>query len=339
MSLASVQKRFYELMGQPCLPQEFDFQKEVLLDGQRYQIFWCDRTDKISLLRVFEKLVQLPREVRPLIAAPFMGEVGREQCEARGLSWLDLSGNASLLWPGVRVLILGYPNKHKQRGRPTNLFSPKRARLIKALLMNQEPSGQGPLSQRALSHFTGLDEGYVSKICRSLLDAKLIQRDASKRLYAHDPELLLSAWRERYELTQHQIVKGHIPTRSGDELTAHITSALQQLNRRYALTGLAAAQRYEPFSTFRTVSVYLGLPLGEREERALSFHQEDRGANVWLICPKDEGVWLGAQRLEGVHVVHPLQVYLDLKDHPERSFEVAEHLKERRLSWRGVEDA
>ena len=105
MSLASVQERFYELMGHPQSAQERELQEEFVLHNQRYHILWTDQTDTASLLKVFEDLAQLPREVRAIIAAPFMGEVGRERCEARGVSWLDLSGNASLLWPGVRVLL------------------------------------------------------------------------------------------------------------------------------------------------------------------------------------------------------------------------------------------
>jgi hypothetical protein len=61
--------------------------------------------------------------------------------------------------------------------------------------------------------------------------------------------------------------------------------------------------------------------------QALGFHEEQRGENVWLVVPNDEGVFDGAAEREGVRCVHPVQVYLDLKDHPERSTEAAEQLR------------
>ena len=43
----------------------------------------------------------------PLVAVPFMGEVGRKACEEAGVSWLDLSGNAHIIAPGIRVIVQG----------------------------------------------------------------------------------------------------------------------------------------------------------------------------------------------------------------------------------------
>ena len=47
--------------------------------------------------------------------------------------------------------------------------------------------------------------------------------------------------------------------------------------------------------------------------------------------PNDEGVFQGAVEREGIPCVHPVQVYLDLKDHPERSAEAAEALRKKLL--------
>jgi hypothetical protein len=53
---------------------------------------------------------------------------------------------------------------------------------------------------------------------------------------------------------------------------------------------------------------------------------------VWLVVPNDEGVFDGAAEREGVRCVHPVQAYLDLKDHPERSAEAAQQLRRKLLS-------
>lgn len=59
----------------------------------------------------------------------------------------------------------------------------------------------------------------------------------------------------------------------------------------------------------------------------------DRGANVWLVVPKDVGVFHGQRKVEDIQCVHPVQVYLDLKGHPERATEAADELLRRELNW------
>ena len=70
---------------------------------------------------------------------------------------------------------------------------------------------------------------------------------------------------------------------------------------------------------------------------SLGFRRESRGSNTWLVMPNDEGVFHGAQQVNGIRCVHPVQAYLDLKDHPERAREAADELRSRRLS--SVSDA
>jgi hypothetical protein len=43
-------------------------------------------------------------------------------------------------------------------------------------------------------------------------------------------------------------------------------------------------------------------------------------------------VFHGAAEREGIRCVHPVQAYLDLKDHPERSAEAAEQLRAKLLN-------
>ena len=54
-----------------------------------------------------------------------MGDIGRERCAEYGVSWRDLSGNARIVAPGLRILIDGKPKRYKRRGRPSTAFAPK----------------------------------------------------------------------------------------------------------------------------------------------------------------------------------------------------------------------
>ncbi len=50
-------------------------------------------------------------------------------------------------------------------------------------------------------------------------------------------------------------------------------------------------------------------------------------------CLPGTGVFHGVQEVVGVRCVHPVQVYVDLKGHPERADEAAEHLLREHLKW------
>jgi hypothetical protein len=63
----------------------------------------------------------------PLVAVPYMGEVGQRLCDEAEVCWLDLSGNAHLVAPGLRLTIEGKPNQFKRPGRPRSVFAPKSA--------------------------------------------------------------------------------------------------------------------------------------------------------------------------------------------------------------------
>ena len=65
--------------------------------------------------------------------------------------------------------------------------------------------------------------------------------------------------------------------------------------------------------------------------QAMGFHEEQKGENVWLVVPNDEGVFDGAAESGGIRCVHPVQVYMDLKDQPDRSAEAAEQLRAKLL--------
>jgi hypothetical protein len=266
----------------------------------------------------------------PLVAVPYMGEVGRRRCEDAGVAWLDLSGNARIVAPGLRVLIEGKPNRFKRRGRPSSAFAPRSSRIARWLLMHPHT----PVTQRELAQATGMDEGYTSRIVGKLEEEGLITRDEKGAIRPRDPGTLLDVWREEYDFSKHYVLRGHVPARSGDELLRRLAEGLRKRDVDYAATALGAAWLLTRFAGFRIVTMYLREPSSAALLDALSFREDPRGANVWLVVPNDEGVFHGASEHDGVVCVHPVQVYVDLKDHPERSDEAAARLRAELLSRR-----
>ena len=263
----------------------------------------------------------------PLVAVPYMGEVGRRLCEEAEVCWLDLSGNAHLVAPGLRVNIEGKPNQFKRLGRPRNVFAPKSARIARWLLMERDRA----FTQRELAKASGLDEGFTSRIVRQLEEQRLVARGAEGAVRVADYDVMLDAWREAYDFSKHHIVRGHVAARSSDEVLRRLAGQLRQSKIEHAATGLAGAWLLNPFAGFRLVVFYVsGMPSVEARGD-MSFREEERGENVWLVVPNDEGVFHGAAEREGIRCVHPVQAYLDLKDHPERSAEAAEQLRAKLL--------
>jgi DNA-binding MarR family transcriptional regulator len=262
-----------------------------------------------------------------LVAVPYMGEVGQRLCEEAEVCWLDLSGNAHLAAPGLRVTIEGKPNQFKRPGRPRSVFAPKSARIVRWLLIEPEST----FTQRALAKATGLDEGFTSRIVRQLEEQRLVARAAAGELKIADYDVLLEAWREAYDFSKHHIVRGHIAARSGDEILRRVSDQLKRNKLEHAATGLAGAWLLNQFAGFRLVVFYVGQMPSAEARQAIGFHEEQKGENVWLVVPNDEGVFDGTAERDGIRCVHPVQVYMDLKNHPERSAEAAEQLRARFL--------
>ncbi|PKN25398.1 MAG: hypothetical protein CVU64_20030 [Deltaproteobacteria bacterium HGW-Deltaproteobacteria-21] len=284
----------------------------------------------LALMRFTEKRRDDGKESIPLLVVPYMGETGSRFCEEHDLAWLDLSGNAHIKAPGILIHVKGRPNRFKSPGRPPSVFAPKSARIVRQLLIQPDRA----LTQRELSHAADLDEGYTSRIVRRLEELALVVRDEKGSLRPKDPDHLLDAWYESYDFMKHRIIKGHVAARSGEELLDRIPAALEKHSLKYAATGLGAAWLYSHFANFRLANFYVTSTPTDELADALGFRQDERGANTWLVVPKDEGVFHGSEFREGIRCVHPLQVYLDLKSQPERSPEAATRLRQDYLKWR-----
>ena len=268
----------------------------------------------------------MEEEIIPILAVPFMGETAGKRCADAGQSWLDLSGNARIVASGIFYQNLGNPNQFRRPGRPESAFGPRGSRIARRLLM--EP--KTPVLQKALAATTGLDEGYVSRVVGKLLETGLVER-GPEGVQVTDPNTLLDAWREEYRFGRHQIFRGHIASGPGNSPVHSLAEIMSRIEAPYAATALPAAWLLTRHAGYRLCTLYLSEPPSAGLEMDIGFREEPRGANTWLVVPNDEGVFDGATVLDGVNCVHPLQAYIDLKDHPERAAEAAEELRQRVL--------
>ncbi len=263
----------------------------------------------------------------PMVVVPYMGEVGQRLCEEAGVNWLDLSGNARIVAPGLRVRIEGEPNRFKRTGRPRSLFAPKSARIARWLLMKRDH----PFTQRELARVSGVDEGFTSRIVRGLEEQRLVVRGADGAVRVANYDTLLDAMREAYDFSKHHIIRGHVAARSSGEVLQRLAESMYRGKIKYAATGLAGAWLWSGFAGFRLVVLFVSELPDTKACGQMGFQEMERGENVWLVQPNDAGVFDGSETREGISCAHPVQVYLDLKDHPERSAEAADELRKKLL--------
>jgi Transcriptional regulator, AbiEi antitoxin, Type IV TA system len=276
---------------------------------------------------------RIHRNAVPVVAVPFMGEVGKRLCDEAGVSWFDLSGNAHIVAPGLRILIAGKPNKFLRPGRPSSVFAPKSARIARRLLIEPERR----FRQQELARVTGLDDGFTSRIVRRLEEDALIARAEDGTVSVKNPHLLLDAWCEAYSFDKHTVMRGHVSTRSSEMLVASLGKSFEEKKLRHAATGLAAAWLLTKFSAFRLVTFFVAEPPEDALLAAIGFREQPRGSNVWLAIPDDPGVFDGSATINKISVVHPVQAYVDLMAHPERAKDAAKELRSRCLRWGGDE--
>lgn len=280
--------------------------------------------------RVVTAVKKLRRKATPLLVVPFMTEAGRRAAEGARVPWFDLSGNARIIAPGLRVIVDGRPNRFRGPGRPSSVFAPKSARVVRWLLMHPEQV----TTQREIARATDMSEGFVSRIASRLESDSYVVREPSGALRVKDRVLLLDAWRSEYRFDRHTIIQGSVAARSGDGLTRLVSDTLSAVGVGHAVTGLSAAWHLTHFAAFRIATFFVEEAPSPELREQLGFREEPRGANLWFVIPNDVGVFQGAEPRESVRCVHAVQAYMDLKGHPERAAEAAEHLRAELLSGR-----
>jgi len=330
-----IRQRIAELLecslGEVALESSIDGTLAITAPDARFRVGWAASGDVAPVARAIDALegTTAPRGAVPLVAAPFLGTVGRQKCDEAGVGWFDLSGNAAIRAPGLKILVAGAPNRFKRPGRPSTPFAPKGSRLARMLLARHP----APQRQVDLARATRLSEGYASKLIARLAADRLVERRADGLVACTDPARMLDAWAEADRFDRHDLRRGTVAARSGTALLERVANYLADLagpsarQPGYALTGLAAAWLFEPFASFRTVTVYLKKPPLADDLDALGFVDDPRGANLWLVVPRDDGVFDITTERRGLSVVHPVQAYVDLTAQPERAREAAEQLR------------
>lgn len=310
------------------LPKQ-SFVLEDSMQDERLAFLWTADPRYAQLAQLADRAARMESEnnAHAVVLAPYVSEQAARAAEKFGLDYLDLSGNARIRTNGLLIWVRGQPNRYKRMERRQSPFGPRGSRIARLLLL--EPHRwwtPGELIERS-----GLDPSTVSRLLKRLTEDRLIERVGETRstaVRAVDPYVLLDAWADDSDFSRHHIVEAHLPVTRGSELIRRIARKLDAEQVNYAATGLAGAWLLDRFASFRLGSFYLDSERTPEEVADLvGARLTDRGANLQLIVPNDQGVFDGVQTVDNVDVVSPVQAYVDLLAMPERANEAAEHLR------------
>ena len=262
-----------------------------------------------------------------VFVAPYISERSAEICKSNGISYMDFSGNCRLALDDIYIEIIGKPNRFVRQSGLKSLFKPKAERILRALLC--EPNREWLAMDVAESAEVSI--GQVSNVRKLLLEREWIE-DQKIGIKLIEPFQMLASWLTEYRPDRSTIYDLYDMGEVGD-IESTISSFCTRTRTRYAFTGFSGASRYAPFTTYRTVAVYMDI--SQENITELPFKPVTSGANIRIISPYDDGIFYGTRNIRGRSVASPVQCYLDLKDEKARGEEAADALLEQVLkpSW------
>ncbi|MGO9613730.1 MAG: type IV toxin-antitoxin system AbiEi family antitoxin [Dissulfurispiraceae bacterium] len=252
-----------------------------------------------------------------IFVAPYISPQAANICMKDSVGYLDFAGNCFFSFGQVYIEQTGKPNPFKTRRDLVSLSSPKSSRVLRVLLNN---AGRAWKTQD-LANEARVSLGHVANVKKLLLDREWITKQDGFSLT--EPWMLLEEWASIYTYRKNEVLN-YYSLKSIPEIEADLAKVCREKGIDYALTGFSGAARFASAVRFARIMAYA---YNTKEVASLlNLKEVESGANVTLLAPYDEGVFYGAQVIENIRVVSPVQLYLDLKGYKGRGEEAAEAL-------------
>ena len=244
-----------------------------------------------------------------VVVAPYVSPAAAEICSQEGVGYVDLAGNCRLSFGQVYIQKEGRPNPFTQKRDLRSLYSPRATRVLRVLLNNPGKAWK----VQALAQEAEVSLGQSFNIKKLLSDREWI-RTGPDGFTLTDPWALLAEWTENYDYRRNQ-VRDFYSLKSLSEIESGLAEACRKEGIEYALTGFSGAARMAPFVRYQRVTAYIegGDDAVKRVASLLNLGQVSSGPNVSLWTPYDSGVFYGVRGFDGISVVSPIQLYLDLR--------------------------
>ena len=187
---------------------------------------------------------------------------------------------------------------------------------------------------RELAEEAQISVGMAYYVTSTLVQMGFASRDESNRLNLTDPYRLIRQWAASCNyLFLNKFSEYYTFDTEFETFLSRLTKLPEQVRDRYALTLHAAAWIIAPYVRPTDFHIYIHSSIGRKELEAfaesLDISSIERSGNVKLVAPYDEGVFFGSKLVNGVRIVSPVQLYVDLYNYPGRGEEAAGKLLEK----------
>jgi hypothetical protein len=197
-----------------------------------------------------------------------------------------------------------YPDAAVRKRELRPLHSPKAERVLRVPLN----AGSRAWKMQHLAREAHVSLGQVANVKRLLLDREWAESAADGlRLRSPGDAVLplLTGWASSCRAERNR-AQQYDTMQTPPEIEAELCS-----NHAVALTALSGAVRLAPAVRYQRVTAYVE---GDTAGAAgsVGLRRVTGGGNVVLLIPYDEGVFHGGRVVDGVRVISPVQLYLDL---------------------------
>jgi len=301
-----------------------DLNVAVLLDGAEQTLLVEAKNNgepryaRQAVNQLLRKLQNLSKAYGVFIA-PYISHQAAKICRNANIGYIDFAGNCMLSFGKVYIQIEGKPNPFTQKRILRSLYSPKSERILRVMLAS------GPREWKVidLAKEAVVSLGLISNVKKILTDREWVDSQTIG-FSLSEPFSLLEEWSQNYSYRQNQVASFYtmlpIPA-----FESRLEEVCQTRNIPYGLTGFSGATRLAPMVCYQQAMAYV---VGDLQKLAnlLEIKPVTTGANVVLMIPYDEGVLYNSQKVDGVRVVSPVQMYLDLHEYRGRGEEAAQAL-------------
>lgn len=293
------------------------------------------RQMRLAAFEMMDRLRTLPgQRLYPVLVAPFISETSARICEEAGIGYVDLAGNARLVFDMIYIVDRGHPNPEPDR-RKKSLFGPRASRVLRIML--SEPSRRWKGID--LADAAGVSTGQVSNTRAALIEQEWADV-SSEGVYLSNPRGLMDAWIEAYRgLTEHKTL-GYTLLH-GSQLDEAVRETMGHIGHEHLLLCSSSAAKWlAPFARNPMLHVYADAKGSSALIAALKLQFSGKGSNVIIMTPRDAGVFhVPVEPAPGMWCTSAAQTILDLAMSGERGMEAGQFLLEDYLAQRWKMDA
>ena len=268
----------------------------------------------------YYRIIQDKKYGYPVFIAPYISERGLRICKELKIGCIDFSGNVYLKFDGILIDIRGRDNIQKEKRIHKKLFTKKATWILRKMLQN--PKRTWKIEELVKEANVSLGQTY--KVTEKLVKENYIEKNRGA-IKLINPGELLDEWVKDYNFTEQSSISYYCPIKNQVQIYSELKKIPRDL---YALTLGSGVQFIAPSVRSSDIYLYTG---GKNDKiiQKLQLKPVEFGGNVYLITPKDLGVFFDTQLIEGLTIVSNIQLFLDLYNYPKRGREQAEFLREK----------